>query len=179
MYDARSVANAILDAAARYGFDVSNLKLQKLLYFAHGKFLLEHGAPLVRGGFEAWQLGPVHPSVYKAFKHHEGQPITDRAMSLDPVTRQLSQLAPVVDRLAVRIIDHVVLEFGGVSPGRLVAITHAKNGPWDRTVQEAGNRANLGLKISDEVIRSYFGKQIVLMRDDQADGDIDENTPYS
>ncbi len=50
MYDARAVANAMLDAAHRHGMALSDLKLQKLLYFVHGQFLIETGKTLGMGG---------------------------------------------------------------------------------------------------------------------------------
>ena len=59
MYDPRVVANAILAAADAEGTRISHVKLQKLLYLAHGFSLIEHGRPLVNGGFEAWPHGPV------------------------------------------------------------------------------------------------------------------------
>ncbi len=67
-YDPRAVANLMLDEAKRCGINISNLALQKLLYFAHGIYLTKTKRPLVSGYFEAWQYGPVHPAVYRAFK---------------------------------------------------------------------------------------------------------------
>ena len=63
-YDPRSIANLLLDEADRLAINITNLSLQKLLYFAHGLSLIEDGKPLVSGYFEAWQHGPVHPLVY-------------------------------------------------------------------------------------------------------------------
>jgi uncharacterized phage-associated protein len=39
--------------------DVSNMKLQKLLYFAQGRFLAQNGIPLFDNPIEAWNHGPV------------------------------------------------------------------------------------------------------------------------
>jgi uncharacterized phage-associated protein len=180
MHDPRAIANTVLDAADRYGIAVSNLKLQKLLYFAHGRYLVLHNQPLVRGSFEAWQHGPVQPLVYQQFKEFGAENILARAMALNPVTREKLQIASVFETDVVRVVDKVVLEFGDITPGRLVAITHARNGPWDVTIKNAAQHANLGLQISDEVIRTYFGRQIILMRSpSEGDGEIDENTPYT
>src|SRR3954465_5914060 len=85
-FDARSVANLMLNEADRVGISITNLALQKLLYFAHGIFLIENKRPLVSGYFEAWQYGPVHPAVYKAFQSAGSNPIPFRASSQDVLT---------------------------------------------------------------------------------------------
>jgi len=60
-YDPRAIANLMLDEADRRGWKITNLALQKLLYFAHGIHLTKTKEPLVSGYFEAWQYGPVQP----------------------------------------------------------------------------------------------------------------------
>ncbi|MGZ0189059.1 MAG: Panacea domain-containing protein, partial [Alphaproteobacteria bacterium] len=45
------------------------MQLQKLLYFCHGWNLEIRGEPLVADSFQAWQYGPVHPSVYREFRY--------------------------------------------------------------------------------------------------------------
>lgn len=54
-YDPRAVANLLLDEADQRGTKVTNLALQKLLYFAHGIHLTQTKQPLLTGYFEAWQ----------------------------------------------------------------------------------------------------------------------------
>ena len=77
-YDPRAIANLMLDEADRRGWMITNLALQKLLYFAHGIHLTKEKQPLVSGYFEAWQYGPVHPAVYRAFKPSGAAPISTR-----------------------------------------------------------------------------------------------------
>ena len=50
---------------------ISNLKLQKLLYYAQGFHLAIFGGPLFPESIEAWQHGPVVPEVYRYF-HGQG-----------------------------------------------------------------------------------------------------------
>src|SRR5689334_8097647 len=85
-FDPRSICNLILDFADRHRRPITNLALQKLLYFAHGLHLTERGAPLVTGWFEAWQYGPVHPTAYQAFRSARAEPISFRAKLFDPFT---------------------------------------------------------------------------------------------
>ena len=47
---------------------ISNLKLQKLLYYAQGSFLAVTDSPLFDDPIVAWQHGPVVESVYHEYK---------------------------------------------------------------------------------------------------------------
>jgi uncharacterized phage-associated protein len=162
--DPRAVANLLLKEARGRGQHVSNLKLQKLLFLCHALYLVHTGRPLVRGSFEAWQYGPVHREVYDAFKNSRAEPITEDALRFDPVTGMRQPIALPADRALLDVVQKVVQFYGDRSPGELVNITHAKDGPWDHVVSTAKTHANMALKISDEVIAErfkylWFGKQ--------------------
>ena len=47
---------------------MTNLRLQKLLYFAQGWYLARYGKPLFSDEIEAWTYGPVVPEVYQTYK---------------------------------------------------------------------------------------------------------------
>ena len=49
---------------------ISNLKLQKLVYYAQGFTLAVTGKPLFNEPIEAWQHGPVVPDLYHRYKDH-------------------------------------------------------------------------------------------------------------
>ncbi|MBV9140098.1 MAG: SocA family protein [Pseudonocardiales bacterium] len=67
-YQAMTVAKWFIAWAEAEDADLSNLKLQKLLYYAQGHHLARTGKPLFRETIEAWSHGPVVPEVYRAFK---------------------------------------------------------------------------------------------------------------
>lgn len=50
------------------GDTISNLKMQKLLYYAQGHFLAIYQKPLFKEKIEAWTYGPVVREVYNRFK---------------------------------------------------------------------------------------------------------------
>lgn len=55
------------------GDAISNLKLQKLLYYAQGYSLVLRKKPLFEDDFQAWEHGPVIPAIYRRFsKYHSG-----------------------------------------------------------------------------------------------------------
>jgi len=63
-----AIANWFLDRSKSDGKPVDPMKLQKLIYFAHGWHLGLIRHPLVDELFEAWEYGPVVPSIYHEFK---------------------------------------------------------------------------------------------------------------
>ena len=68
-YTATPVANWIIDKANNTdsGDNITNLKLQKLLYYFQGYYLAVFDKPLFDEEIEAWQYGPVVPQVYYTF----------------------------------------------------------------------------------------------------------------
>ena len=155
-YDPRAIANLILGEAKTRGIRITNLALQKLLYFAHGIFLTQNKRPLVSGYFEAWQYGPVHPAVYRAFKGAGSYAIEIRAVSKDPLTGKERDLPLPTDQDVKELIEEVVRRYGKLSPGRLVDLSHAKGSPWDAVVNKARTGVAFGMRIPDNVILERF-----------------------
>lgn len=179
-YDPRAVANLLLDLASRNEggpLEISNLALQKLLYFAHGHFLIRTGKPLVQGAFEAWKYGPVHPAVYQAFREEAGRPIRCRAVARNVMTGATSPLALPEDTEVRRHLSEVLRSYGALSPGRLVDISHARNGPWWTVVNKAKTSVVLGLRIPDDVTVECFKFQKVTVGPQSRVGEPSEDTP--
>jgi uncharacterized phage-associated protein len=179
-YDPRAVANLLLDLAE--GDDdgalpITNLALQKLLYFAHGHFLIRTGRPLVTGAFEAWTYGPVHPAVYQAFKGEVDRPIQTRAVSRNVISGATSPLPNPDDGEVRRHLRDVLRAYGHLSPGRLVDISHAPRGPWWTVVNKAKTSVALGLRISDDVTLECFKFQKVSVGPQTLVGEPREDTP--
>jgi len=179
MNDPRAVANCILDCARERGISCSNLKLQKLLYFTHGQWLIKKEQPLISGTFEAWEHGPVHPLIYQAFKKFGALPIVENAKAIDPVTRQQKDIPSLTDIDILDAVRSVVTSLGHLSGSQLRNLTHSPNGPWKFVVENSNESANIGLQISNDVIRKYFGNQIYLLGGGEEEKDLYENAPYS
>lgn len=180
-YDPRAVANAVLDTAADFDFEISNLSLQKLLYFAHGLYLINTGKPLVGGFFEAWTNGPVHPVIYRAFKDCGAQPIRTRASATNLVTGEVSMPPKIDDAVALNHVRRIVASYGGLSANRFVTISHAPGGPWAETVNKARKSLALGMRITDDATRQYFRFQkVVLAPTDPIDPkEVHEDAPFA
>src|SRR5260221_3271487 len=77
------VADYFIRLANETGSFISNLKLQKLVYYAQAWHLGIKGAPLFQEDFQAWVHGPVIPELYQKYKSFAWQPIvTDVTASL-------------------------------------------------------------------------------------------------
>jgi uncharacterized phage-associated protein len=117
MQSAHSVAKYILHFFQEAGDPISNLKLQKLLYYAQGWHLAVHKTPLFGERLEAWVHGPVQPGVYGHYKHFRWNPITDEI-----APGQLTDGEKAV-------VDEVLAVFGTDSPYELERRTHSEP-PW-------------------------------------------------
>ena len=154
-YDGRAVANFVLDHADQVGIKVTNLSLQKLVYFCHVWSLIELGQPLVKQSFEAWEYGPVLQYLYREFKRFGGAPITDRAQQTNPLNGQREVVRHTLDPITEDLLKRVVGFYGRLHAGALVSLTHAHGGPWHRVWHQSG-RINPGMHIHDrEILRFY------------------------
>jgi uncharacterized phage-associated protein len=178
-YDPRSVANLMLNEADRIGIDVTNLALQKLLYFSHGIFLNEAKKPLVSGYFEAWRYGPVHTVAYRAFRSAGSEAIRFRAQGLDALTGKARPIHEADDPQVLRLAQHVLHSYGRLSPGRLVDISHAKNSPWEFIASKARTSVAFGLRIPDDVIRERFKFHKVSVGTVPLAGEPSEDAPFA
>lgn len=176
-YDPRAIANLLLDLADQKDIQISNLALQKLLYFAHAHFLIRTGSPLVQGAFEAWTYGPVHPAVYHAFKAEGDQPLATRAEGRNVMTGETRVLhIPANPEVHRQLLD-VLNAYGRLSPGRLVDISHAPRGPWATVANKAKTSIALGMRIPDSITVEQFKYHKVSVGPESRAGDLHEDTP--
>ena len=78
-YLAKAVANEFLKLAQNENATLTQMKLQKLVYIAHGFNLALVDSALLEDKIQAWQYGPVIPSLYGEFKSFGNSPITRNA----------------------------------------------------------------------------------------------------
>lgn len=177
--DPRAVCNLMLDEGERLGLELTHLALQKLLYFAHGTFLVEKGRPLVSGYFEAWKNGPVHPAVYKAFKVSGAKPINFRAHRHDALTGKVQPIALPAEPDVRRSVVGIVSKLGSLSAGRLVDISHARHAPWHFVVEEGRSAMALGLRITDAVILEKYKHHKISIGAVPSTGETYEDAPFA
>lgn len=148
MYSASSVAQAFLDLANDEGKKLSNMQLQKLVFFAHGIHLAAENEPLIFDDVMAWNFGPVIPTLYQRLKKFGGNPVTDTIGVSTPV---------FADPEANEIVHLTWDTFKNYSGARLSEISHAKNSPWDIVFNQQGKKFDL---IPDEIVKKYYAPMV-------------------
>jgi uncharacterized phage-associated protein len=156
-YDARAIANFLLDYGARRQQPVTIMTLLKILFFAHAWYLAKTGRELVGQPFEAWKYGPVSRVVYDQFRTCGSRPITSRAQVLNVASAeyeiaQWDELDSETQNLLGNVFDY----YSQYHPFRLSRLTHERGAPWDAVWQEATRRAVPGMVISNDSIREWF-----------------------
>jgi len=123
-----------LSVAKRLGelsdWSLSNLALQKISYIAHMIHLGRNGlsAPLITESFEAWNLGPVVPALYRRAK----------AFGSAPVKNVFHSVMSGGDDKQDASIDEAYRITKSMSPGKLVSITHWSDGAWAKNYSPHG-----------------------------------------
>lgn len=84
-------ANLIIQVAQENNLKITNLKLQKLLYYANAYSLKTFDTPLIDGTFERWSYGPVERTVYDTFKSNGSDVITGPAPKFNPESFEITK----------------------------------------------------------------------------------------
>lgn len=142
--DAKIYANYMIYIMDDAFDDLTNMKLNKLLFFAQGHFLNKYGKPLFSDRIEAWEHGPVIPDVYSKYKAYGDSPISD----YDPETIVL------VSPEAEEILYGVARKYGKYTASALRNMTHAVGTPWDLVYRRGQKHKEIPLAL----IEDYFSE---------------------
>jgi uncharacterized phage-associated protein len=145
---------SVLDVAnyflAKYdpdsGDEISNLKVQKLVYYAQGFHLALTGEPLFEESIEAWRHGPVVPTLYHALKEHGDKHI--------PASAKVD-FGSILSSDQRELLDEVYETYGQFSAWKLRSMTH-NEAPW----KDADARGTNAV-ITHEELRDFFLTRLV------------------
>ena len=140
-------ANYLINKAIEAGKPLTSLALQKLLYFLHGHAYARLGYGAVNEPFQAWQYGPVIPSLYKQLMVSGSSPIT--MPIYDSQNRDLASADPNLAKVADKVWD----AYGNLSGNQLVSISMADGSPWNSTYNPQNSDSAM---IPEQSIRQYF-----------------------
>lgn len=134
MYDALTIARYVVNYCNQNGYGISNLKLQKLLYFIQAYFVAftDEKQPCFREEIEAWDFGPVVPEVYHEFKQFGSNsiPSIEYYYETDGETlRRVKYDRGEINKKDQENIDLVINQMAKYSASSLVELTH-NQAPW-------------------------------------------------
>lgn len=131
-YSAAKIANRMLGIAHARGEEITPLKLLKLVYIAHGWSFPYMREPLLSEPAQAWQYGPVVPSLYHAISRFRAGAITELVTDTDP-----QELSAQADALIQSVYD----TYSGYTAIQLSNMTHMENTPWSEAWSLRGKNA--------------------------------------
>ena len=125
---------------------ITQLKLQKLLYFIEAYYMVNYDEErLYKEEFNAWTYGPLCQKVYLKYKYFTNNPIYED--SCDNL--------PNLKEKIMNSIDKVCSTFGELNVSDLVALTHMENSPWDKTPK------NCNATISKVETKKWFMEKFI------------------
>jgi len=164
-HESKAIANYFLRLAERDGTTLSPMKIQKLVYFAHGWHLAIYNDPLIDDTVEAWEFGPVIPTLYHDFKKYGNGRITEQAAKLvitkSDDWRKSSfryENPELKDSQTETFLDVIWEKYKAFSAVQLSNLTHLPDSPWSEVYSKNVGRKNVD--IPDEQIKAYFEKLI-------------------
>lgn len=160
MYNVLDVCRYAINYSNDKEYGISNLKLQKILYFIQACFLTntESQAPCFREKIEAWDFGPVVPEAYREYKQYGSSNIPTIVSFVDFDeedlwnTRRIDYDGDIIALSDKMLINAVIDKFADYSATDLVTLTH-NQAPWKNAYVPYQNN-----EITVESIKEYFNE---------------------
>lgn len=109
------------------------MKLQKLVYFAHGWYLaLTNEQPLIEEAVKAWNFGPVIPPLYNRLKRYGNGVVTDYIKEKDPKTGQEIPAPEPHEGFTRSVLLRVWQVYGHMDGVQMSYLTHKEGTPWEK-----------------------------------------------
>lgn len=142
---------------------ISNLQLQKMLFFAQVDYMQKHAwNKLFDDEIHAWQYGPVIPYVYNAYSRYGGSPILRPELSLDDAKFDIESFKHDREQHSIDMrasLESVYAEWVDKPAWALVAESHEKGKAWDCVYNRGEKEASgYGDVITDEIIKATYGR---------------------
>ena len=115
--------------------NVSNLKLQKMLFYAQMEYIQEYSEKLFDDKIEAWRHGPVIRDVYRKFKKYISSPIETDSCEIQDI--YISSL--LCDKKATKVIKDIIARTCNIDAWDLVTKTHETSAWKDNYVEDWNN----------------------------------------
>lgn len=143
-YSALDIAKYVVTFCFRRGNPISNLQLQKILYYIQGYSFALRDEEAFGEEILAWKYGPVIKEVYDFFSMYAAMPI-ENSFRIEITDKEFEKLIQVIS------LDKMVCP-----AWKLVEQTHGE-APWKYTTELFG----MGSVIPKEYIRRYFKEKCI------------------
>lgn len=149
--DATLTPIAVANYLLRKGFSLSPLKLIKLVYLCHSWHIAMGRGPLLSEPPQAWQYGPMLPTLYYAVRHFGHSPVRW------PIPEGYIEKSVEPSRAQAKVIDKVLKLYEPYTDERLATLANSDGTPWHKVwlKQQPKNAP-----IPDDVIYAYFEEKL-------------------
>ena len=148
-FEAREIANKFLQLAKTNETSLTSMQLLKLVYLAHGWSLAMFDLPIVGNNPQAWQYGPVYPSIYKSVKKSGSSPVTEMIAKKDTGEVYFPE---DISQPKLNFLSAILSSYGKKTAFQLSFITHKVGTPWYKTYHEIGKYQDIPI----DFMREHF-----------------------
>jgi uncharacterized phage-associated protein len=164
---AKTLVRYVIAFLNRKGDQVSNKKIQKLLYYIEAWHLVHFSSPLIDEEFEAWVYGPVIPSVYRDLKKYGydnlslASKTTGKSMDDEELETEINNFPKEsgLNTDQVSLINDVLLKYGNLSSQQLEFLTHSED-PWKVARGDIPPNVNSSSIIDKNQMVAFYSKMI-------------------
>lgn len=159
MYNVLEVCRHVINYSNIQDYGISNLKLQKILYFIQAYFLICTSQPCFNEEIQAWDFGPVVPEAYQEYKQYGSGDIPFISSYVENNSNNIWDLEniefedDIISDNDKNLIDAVIDKFADYSATDLVEITH-NQAPWKNAYIHGKN-----VPIHKKDIKDYFDEK--------------------
>lgn len=114
------------DENIKFNISITNLKLQKLMYFVEAYYMVENQdeRQLYYDNWSAWDYGPVNQNLYNYYKRFGSMEIH--------LTEEEKNMGESLSSINKKYIEKVYNIFGKLTAFDLVTLTHLPDSPWSK-----------------------------------------------
>lgn len=148
--DAINLSKYIIKSGKESGInDISNKKLQKLLYYVQAWTLVLYNKKAFNDEIEAWVHGPAIPDVYRQYKN-----FVFEAIPLEAIGD-----VKEIDEDVAAVVKDVLSVYGKYDADYLEVLSHTEM-PWREARGEKMPFENSSDEISTDTMKSYYGEKL-------------------
>lgn len=144
MYKALDIARYVINFCNAKNLSISNLRLQKLLYFIQANFILHNHKPCFDDTIECWKYGPVVPNVYSTFRTYgsDSIPTIEKILIFNFSKSKIEWETfnfEFDNELDKALVEDVIMQAKNKTTSELINISHNQS-PWRDNYKEGYKR---------------------------------------